>query len=177
MHCSMPGFPVCHQLSELAHPYVHRVGDVIHTTMFPNVLLDKLMVALINLFVYLSTVLTQMYLSHPFSGSSKRDWADTLPHSLWPKLLRVWCLRPTQQHTEVQRHLWSWGPNSWHQKLFVGWKMIERVCHLPKLPPFPPPPENVSVLQHIYQTILPGAFEAMQYEQNRGKRRIKSLCA
>ena len=48
----------------------------------PNLLLDKLIVTLINSFVYLSTVLTQMYLSHPFPGSSKRDWADTLPHSL-----------------------------------------------------------------------------------------------
>ena len=29
MDCSMPGFPVCHQLLELAETHVHRVGDVI----------------------------------------------------------------------------------------------------------------------------------------------------
>ena len=30
MACSMPGFPVCHQLPELAQTYVHHVGDAIH---------------------------------------------------------------------------------------------------------------------------------------------------
>ena len=29
MDCSMPGFPVHHQLPELAQPHVHRVGDAI----------------------------------------------------------------------------------------------------------------------------------------------------
>ena len=29
MDCSMPGFPVPHQLPELTQTYVHRVGDVI----------------------------------------------------------------------------------------------------------------------------------------------------
>ena len=29
MHCSMPGFPVCHQLPELAQTHVHWVGDTI----------------------------------------------------------------------------------------------------------------------------------------------------
>ena len=29
MDCSTPGFPVCHQLLELAETHVHRVGDVI----------------------------------------------------------------------------------------------------------------------------------------------------
>ena len=29
MDCSMPGFPVHHQLPELAQTYVHRVGDAI----------------------------------------------------------------------------------------------------------------------------------------------------
>ena len=30
-HCSMPGFPVHHQLSELAQTHVHRVGDAIQS--------------------------------------------------------------------------------------------------------------------------------------------------
>ena len=30
MDCSMPGFPVHHQLPELTQSHVHRVGDVIH---------------------------------------------------------------------------------------------------------------------------------------------------
>ena len=30
MNCSMPGFPVPHQLPELAQTHVHRVGDAIH---------------------------------------------------------------------------------------------------------------------------------------------------
>ena len=29
MDCNMPGFPVHHQLPELAHTHVHRVGDAI----------------------------------------------------------------------------------------------------------------------------------------------------
>ena len=29
MDCSMPGFPVYHQLLELTQTYVHRVGDAI----------------------------------------------------------------------------------------------------------------------------------------------------
>ena len=29
MDCSTPGFPVCHQLPELAQTHVHQVGDVI----------------------------------------------------------------------------------------------------------------------------------------------------
>jgi len=29
MHCSTPGFPVHHQLPELAQTHVHRVGDAI----------------------------------------------------------------------------------------------------------------------------------------------------
>ena len=29
MYCSMPGFPVHHQLLELGHTHVHRVGDAI----------------------------------------------------------------------------------------------------------------------------------------------------
>ena len=29
MDCSTPGFPVCHQLLELAQTHVHRVGDAI----------------------------------------------------------------------------------------------------------------------------------------------------
>ena len=38
MDCSMPGFPVHHQLSELAQTHVHRVGDAIppsHPLLFP----------------------------------------------------------------------------------------------------------------------------------------------
>ena len=30
MGCSMPGFPVHHQLAELAQIHVHRVGDAIY---------------------------------------------------------------------------------------------------------------------------------------------------
>ena len=29
MDCSMPGFPVCHQLPKLAQTHVHQVGDAI----------------------------------------------------------------------------------------------------------------------------------------------------
>ena len=38
MDCSMPGFPVHHQLLELDQTYVHRVGDAIqpsHPLLFP----------------------------------------------------------------------------------------------------------------------------------------------
>ena len=39
MDCSMPGFPVCHQLPELAQTHVHRVSDAIqlsHSLMSPS---------------------------------------------------------------------------------------------------------------------------------------------
>ena len=39
MDCSMPGFPVHHQLTELAQIHVHRVGDAIqpsHPVSFPS---------------------------------------------------------------------------------------------------------------------------------------------
>ena len=39
MDCSMPGFPVLHQLSELAQTHVSKVGDVIqpsHPLSFPS---------------------------------------------------------------------------------------------------------------------------------------------
>ena len=42
MDCSMPGFPVHHQLLELAHIHVHRVGDAIqpsHPLLSPSLLL------------------------------------------------------------------------------------------------------------------------------------------
>ena len=29
MHCSTPGFPIHHQLPELAQTHIHRVGDAI----------------------------------------------------------------------------------------------------------------------------------------------------
>ena len=32
MHCSMPGFPVHHQLPELTHTDVHQVGDAIQSS-------------------------------------------------------------------------------------------------------------------------------------------------
>ena len=39
MDCSMPGFPVHHQLLELAQTHVHRVGDAIqpsHPLLYPS---------------------------------------------------------------------------------------------------------------------------------------------
>ena len=39
MHCSMPGFPVHHQLPKLTQTHVHRVGDAIqpsHSLSFPS---------------------------------------------------------------------------------------------------------------------------------------------
>ena len=39
MDCSTPGFPVHHQLPELAQTYVHRVGDAIqpsHLLLSPS---------------------------------------------------------------------------------------------------------------------------------------------
>lgn len=58
-----------------------------------------------NSFVYLIVVPTQIHLSYPLSVSSKTDWADTVPHSLWSKLLRAWCLRPTRQRSVTKATL------------------------------------------------------------------------
>ena len=41
--CSMPGFPVHHQLRELAQTHVHQVGDAIHLMLcFPLLLLPSI---------------------------------------------------------------------------------------------------------------------------------------
>ena len=39
MDCSMPGFPVHHQLSELTQTHVHQVGDAIQQTISSFVIL------------------------------------------------------------------------------------------------------------------------------------------
>ena len=36
MDCSIPGFPVHHQLLELAQTHVHQVSDVIHPLLSPS---------------------------------------------------------------------------------------------------------------------------------------------
>ena len=40
MYCGMPGFPVHHQLPELAQTHVHRVGDAIQPSSSPLALED-----------------------------------------------------------------------------------------------------------------------------------------
>ena len=36
MDCSMPGFPVQHQLPELTQTHIHQAGDAIHHLLFPS---------------------------------------------------------------------------------------------------------------------------------------------
>ena len=39
MDCSMPGFPVHHQLPELAQTHIHRVGDATRCGIYLNILI------------------------------------------------------------------------------------------------------------------------------------------
>ena len=121
MHCSMPGFPVCHQLPELAQTHVHWVGDTIqpshpllspsppvfnlsqHQGLFQGVSSSHLVAKVLEL-----QHLMNILISNEYSGliSFRIDWFD---------LLAVrWTLKSLLQHhsskhqfSGTQLSLWS----------------------------------------------------------------------
>ena len=81
--CSMPGFPVYHQLPELAQTHVHRVGDAIQPllllpSIFPRIrVFSKESVLCIRWLKYWSFSISP---SNKYSGliSFRIDWFDLL---------------------------------------------------------------------------------------------------
>ena len=79
MDCSMPGFPVRHQLPELTQTHVHQVSDAIQ----PSHPLSSPSLPTFDLSQYQSFQMSQFFTSGPsneFSGlhSFRIDWLDLL---------------------------------------------------------------------------------------------------
>ena len=64
MDCHMPGYPVHHQLPELAQTHIHRVGDAIHPTHFLSSLL------------FLPSILPSLTSIHDYWKNHSFDYTD-----------------------------------------------------------------------------------------------------
>ena len=71
MDCSMPGFPVLHQLLELAQTHVLRVGDAIQ----PSRLLSSPSLPVINL--------SQHHGLFQWAGGELSEHSDKMTEELW----------------------------------------------------------------------------------------------
>ena len=88
MGCSIPGFPVLHQLPELTQTHVHRVGDAIHLMLCCPLLLPPSIISSIRVFSSKSVVRIRwpkywsfsISPSNEYSGliSFRIDWCDPL---------------------------------------------------------------------------------------------------
>ena len=85
MDCSMPGFPVYHQLPELAQTHVHRVGDAIQPllllpSIFPSIRVFSNELALCIRWPKLWSLSFNISPSNEYSGliSLRIDWFDLL---------------------------------------------------------------------------------------------------
>ena len=80
MGCSMPGFPVHHQLPELAQAHVHRVGDAIQPShpllplLLPSVFLSHRVFS--NESVLLGTICWPKYWAFSFSISPSNEYSN-----------------------------------------------------------------------------------------------------
>ena len=87
MDCSMPGFPVLHQLPELAQTHVHRVGDVIQPShplsspsLPPSVFLSE----------FVLCIQWPKYWSFSFSISPSNEYSGLISFRMdWLDLLAV----------------------------------------------------------------------------------------
>ena len=86
MNCSMPGFPVHHQLLELAQTHVHRVGDAIqpsHPLSFPslhafNLSQDQDLFKWVSSLHQMAKVLEFQLQHQSFQWIFRIDWFDLL---------------------------------------------------------------------------------------------------
>ena len=85
MDCSMPGFPVYHQLPELAQTHVHQVGDAIQPllllpSIFPSIRVFSNELALCIRWPKLWSLSFNISPSNEYSGliSLRIDWFDLL---------------------------------------------------------------------------------------------------
>ena len=93
MDCSMPGFPVYHQLPELSQTYVHRVSDAIqqsHLLLSPS--LPALIFPSIRMFSneLVLHILWPMYWSFSFSIRPSNEYSGLISFRIdWFDLLNV----------------------------------------------------------------------------------------
>ena len=87
MDCSMPGFPVHHQLLELAQTHVHQVGDAIQSS---HSLSSPSLVVLVDTKVLSCSVLADslqlhglQHARHPCPSPTPGACSDSCPSSWW----------------------------------------------------------------------------------------------
>ena len=80
MDCSTPGFPVHHQLPELAQTHVHQVGDAIHLTLCHPLLLLTSILPSIRVFSSESVLRIRWpkYWSFSFSISPSNEYSRVI---------------------------------------------------------------------------------------------------
>ena len=106
--CSTPGFPVDHQLPELAQTHVHRVGDAIHNLTFccPLLLLPSIFPS-IKVFSNKSVLRIRWpnYWSFSFSISPSNEYSGLISFRLdWMISLQSKGLSRVFSNTTVQKH-------------------------------------------------------------------------
>ena len=108
MDCSMPGFPVLHQLLELAQTHVHRVGDTIqlsHPLSSPYP--PALSLSHIRVFSNESVphIRWPQYWSYSFSVSPSSEYSGMISFRIdWFALLEVQGILRVFSNTTVQKH-------------------------------------------------------------------------
>ena len=98
MDCNMPGFPVLHQLLELAQTHIHRVGDAIQTSYPPAFNLFQHQ----GLFQWITVLCIRWpkYWSFSFSLSPSNEYLGLISFRIkWLDLHEVWeTLKSLLQH-------------------------------------------------------------------------------
>ena len=128
MDCSMPDFPLHHQLSEFTHTHVHWVGDAIHLVLCCPLLLRPSGSLLV--FIFLSGPLWHLHIGDPSFSLPFPAWhgipghkltVPTLPflsnqyESQWPSSFNSGFLLSSSQCIEqrfgivLELH-WCWPP-------------------------------------------------------------------
>ena len=105
MDCSTPGFPVHHQLSELAQTHVHRVGNVIqpsHPLSFPSPPVFNISQHQ-DLFLSVLHIRWRKYWSFSFSISPSMHIQDWFPLGLTGLILKSKGLSRVFFNIRVQR--------------------------------------------------------------------------
>ena len=100
MDCSMPGFPVHHQLPELTQTHIHWVGDAIHFILCHPLLLRTSIFPSIRVFSNESILCIRWPKDWSFSISPSNEYSGLISFRMdWLDLLAVqWTLKSLLQH-------------------------------------------------------------------------------